>query len=73
MNRTTEIIHGAFAAPKDDRRGIIRSQSSWFGVDAHEIEGVPHFLDEFVDVHPLLGGDGDGHGDFVAVWMVLSR
>jgi hypothetical protein len=65
MNRHTEILDRALSLPKHDRLTIIRRQASRFGIHAYEAKGFPHLFNEFINVEPLAGGDGDAVGDFV--------
>ena len=66
VDRVAKIFDGTLAALEHDGLGIVGGQPARFGVDPHEVEGRPHLDDEFVDVHPLLGGYGDAVGDLVS-------
>ena len=65
MYRVAKVLHGAFSATQHDRLTVIRCQAARFGIYAHQIESLPHSLDELIDVEPFLGGNGYALGDFI--------
>jgi len=65
MNRIAKILYGALSAAQHDRLIVVWRQATGFGVYAHQVEGLPHSLDEFVDVKPLFGRDRYTLGDFI--------
>lgn len=60
MDRITEIFHRALPATQDDGRGVVWRQTTRLGVYPHQVECLPHLLDELIDVEPFFRGDWDG-------------
>ena len=73
MNRVTEVLDGALPAAQHDGRVVVGRQPARLRVHAHEVERLPHLLDELVDVPPLARGHGDGHRDAVQQVELLDR
>jgi hypothetical protein len=55
MNGIAEILDRAFPTFQHDWLRIVWRLPPWLGVYSHEIERLPHFLDQLVYVEPFLG------------------
>lgn len=71
--RIAEVLHRALAAPEHDGRVVVWRQAARLRVGAHEIERLPHLLDELVDVPPLARRDRHAHRDAVQQVELLYR
>ena len=65
MDRISEVLDGALPAAQNDGRVVVRGEPARLGVYTHEVERLPHLLDQLVDVPPLARGDGHAHRDAV--------
>lgn len=55
VNGVAKVPDGAFATFEHDGCRVVRGQAAWLCVDSHEVEGLPHCFDKFVDIEPVLG------------------
>lgn len=46
----TKVLHGARLALEHDRGGVVRWETSGFGVYPYEVKGIPERVEKFVDV-----------------------
>ena len=65
VDAVAKMLYRALSATQNDRLRVVWCLSSRLGIDSDEVECFPHPLNELVDVEPLLGRDGNGHGDLV--------
>ena len=58
-----EVLEGAAVRLEDDGALVVGELALGLGVDADELEVLPHLLEEGVVVPLVVGGDGDAVGD----------
>ena len=63
VDLVTEILHCASMGLKDHRSLVVRKLALGLGVDPHQLEVVPHLVQEVVIVPLVMSRDWDGVGD----------
>ena len=67
VDSITEVFYGALSAAEHDGSIVVWRQTTRLGIYSHEVEGLPHLLDQLINIHPLSRGDGHAHWDLVPV------
>jgi hypothetical protein len=73
VDRIAKIVDRARLPPQHNRRRVIRKLALGLGVNADEVQVLPHLFQKVVKVPAVVGRDGHGVRDFVDDVQFLDR
>lgn len=65
MQPIAKVLNAGMLAVQHHGRVVVGQLPLWLGVDAHQLQVLPHLLQQVVKVPAVVGGDGHAVGNLV--------